>query len=128
MDLIKKSGSSLSPKNNNPVIPGSNPESIQINTMFNFLKKIPKSTHSVIPSSDPESRILKLSGLHCPSCAIDIDLTLEDTPGVISAKTNYAKSELKVSFDATKTSYKQIKKTIKDLGYRIIPEQPPIST
>jgi copper chaperone CopZ len=60
---------------------------------------------------------LKLSGLHCTSCATNIDLTLEDLEGVNSADTSYAKSETKISFDPSKTSLDQIKKTIESLGY-----------
>jgi copper chaperone CopZ len=66
-----------------------------------------------------ENITLKLSGLHCTSCATNIDLTLEDLPGVIEANTNYAKSELKLSFDPTKTSLAQIKSTIESLGYSL---------
>jgi len=60
---------------------------------------------------------LKLSGLHCSSCAVNIDMTLEDLPGV-SSKTSYQKSETEVTFDPSKTDLKSIKKTITDLGYK----------
>ena len=60
---------------------------------------------------------LKLSGLHCTSCATNIDLTLEDLPGVKSSDTNYAKSEAKITFDPSKINLESITKTITDLGY-----------
>lgn len=60
---------------------------------------------------------LKLSGLHCTSCAVNIDMTLEDLPGV-SSKTSYQKSETEVTFDPAKTDLKSIKKIITDLGYQ----------
>ena len=62
--------------------------------------------------------VLHLSGLHCSSCAVNIDLALEDLPGVI-AKTNYAKSETKIQYDPTQTTLDQIHFTIRDLGYSI---------
>ncbi|TRZ51993.1 copper chaperone [bacterium] len=62
---------------------------------------------------------LKLSGLHCTSCAINIDLTIEDLPGVKNSSTNYAKSEAKITFDNTQTNIKQITSVIRKLGYSI---------
>jgi len=87
--------------------------------MLNLFKKKtpPSTTNIVIPGSDPESRAIKLSNLDCPSCAIDLDLTLEELPGVTSAKTNYAKSEINISFDPKKITLQKIKSAIKSAGY-----------
>ncbi len=80
--------------------------------MFSLFKKTLKTTYSVIPGSDPESRTIKLSGLDCPTCAIDLDITLEEIPGVVSAKTNYAKSECHITFDTNLISLKEIQTKI----------------
>ena len=34
---------------------------------------------------------LQIQGMHCSSCAMNIDFDLEDLDGVKSAKTSYAK-------------------------------------
>ena len=81
--------------------------------MFNFFKK-PTPT-----STGQESLTLKLTGLHCSSCAVNIDLALEDLPGV-KASTNYAKSETKIEYDPTQTTLDAIHFTIRDLGYSIV--------
>ena len=68
--------------------------------MFNLFK--PKSTDSSLRAKhgnltpQTKSLTLHLSGLHCTSCAVNIDLALEDLPSVKS-KTNYAKSETIIS-------------------------------
>lgn len=62
---------------------------------------------------------LKLEGMHCSSCALAIDGELEDTPGVVSAKTSYAKSETEVLFDPEKTGEEKIRGIIATLGYKI---------
>jgi len=80
--------------------------------MFNIFK--PKPTNK-----DLKTVTLKLSGLHCTSCAVNIDLSLEDLPEV-SSKTNYAKSETVISYNPEKSSIKDIKKIITDLGYQIV--------
>ena len=84
--------------------------------MFNLLKK--KTTPSTI--NNLQSTTLKLNGLDCPSCAIDLDLTLEEIDGIISSKTSYAKSKIEISFEPSKISQKKINKTLTNLGYQII--------
>ena len=85
--------------------------------MFNFLK-LKQASSLRAERGNPETIILKLSGLHCTSCAVNIDLALEDLPSV-KAKTNYAKSETKIEYDPEQTTLDQIHFTIRDLGYSI---------
>ena len=79
--------------------------------MFGFQKNKIKTDNTIVA--------LKIAGLHCTSCAVNIDLTLEDIPGVIASHTNYAKSETKIEFDDNKTDLSTIKKEIISLGYSI---------
>lgn len=60
---------------------------------------------------------LKVQGMHCSSCAINIDFDLEDLEGVKSAKTSYARQECEVEFDPEKLEEKKILETIKKTGY-----------
>lgn len=77
--------------------------------MFSLFKKP--------PDQNLETVILKVTGMHCSSCATNIDLTLEDLDGVKNADTNYQKSSLKVSFDPTKIGLEMIMSEIGKLGY-----------
>lgn len=61
----------------------------------------------------------KIEGMHCSSCAMNIDGKLEDTEGVFEATTSYAKAQTKVVFDPEKVSPAQIKKVIKKAGYTV---------
>lgn len=47
---------------------------------------------------------LNIFGMHCTSCAFNIDGELEDTEGVKESKTNYAKQQTEVTFDPEKIS------------------------
>ena len=38
--------------------------------------------------------ILTIEGMHCTSCAMNIDGALEDTEGVFNSETSYAKSNV----------------------------------
>ena len=61
----------------------------------------------------------KISGMHCTSCALNIDLDLEELPGVISSNTNYAKSISKIEFDPDKISVFKIASQISKTGYTV---------
>lgn len=61
---------------------------------------------------------LKIKGMHCSSCAINIDFDLEDLEGIKSAKTSYAKEELEVEFDEKIISLEKISEQISKSGYK----------
>lgn len=67
-----------------------------------------------------EKRILEIKGMHCNSCALNIDFDLEDLDGVTKAVTNYAKSTLTIEFDPKKVTLKNILETIKKTGYEAV--------
>ena len=59
----------------------------------------------------------KIIGMHCTSCAMNIDGELEDTEGVQEANTNYAKNQTEVTFDTEKLTQENITTIIKRVGY-----------
>ena len=61
--------------------------------------------------------VLDIQGMHCSSCAMNIDFDLEDLDGIKEAKTNYARQKCEVEFDEDSISEDQIIKQIKDTGY-----------
>ncbi|MBI2443023.1 MAG: cation transporter [Candidatus Levybacteria bacterium] len=62
--------------------------------------------------------VLKITGMHCTSCAMNIDGDLEDyINGVKSAKTNYAKQECEVELEE-EVMIEQIITQIKETGYQ----------
>lgn len=79
--------------------------------MFNFFKKTPDNC---------QSHTFDLGGLHCSSCAVNIDLALEDLKGINKSKTSYQNSKIEICFDPELVNLKEIKKTISDLGYSIV--------
>lgn len=63
----------------------------------------------------------KITDMHCTSCALTIDMDLEDLEGITKAQTSYAKAETVVEFDHGKMSEQVILETIKKSGYTAIP-------
>lgn len=64
---------------------------------------------------------LKIEGMHCSSCALNIDFDLEDIKGVKSAKTSYASQVTEVEFDPEKVNDQEILETVKKTGYSAKP-------
>ena len=79
--------------------------------MFSFLKKNDTKQKNVQKLS------LKINGMHCVSCSLNIDGELEEMEGVLSASTSYAKSVCEVSYDPSRTSQKKMIATVQKLGY-----------
>jgi copper chaperone CopZ len=78
--------------------------------MFNLFKKKPAGT----------TITLKLRGLHCSSCSLNIDSEIEDLPGVISTTTSYAKQESVITYDPKVTNPSLFTPVIEKLGYLVI--------
>lgn len=62
--------------------------------------------------------ILKLEGMHCSACAMNIDFDVEDLAGVQSVKTSYARQECEVAYDSSVISIEQIIDQINKTGYK----------
>jgi len=60
-----------------------------------------------------------IKGMHCVSCAMIIEKTLLKEDGVKSCQVNYATEKLKVEFDDSKVSLKDLGKKIEPLGYEL---------
>lgn len=78
--------------------------------MFNFLK----------PKKTGETLILKLSGLHCTSCSLNIDGELEALPGVISSHTSYAKQTTVITYEPLTAHPNDFTRVIEQLGYTVL--------
>lgn len=62
---------------------------------------------------------LKIEGMHCSSCSMNIDFDLEDLNGVKNVKTNYARQESEIEFDTEIVTLQEIAKQIEKIGYKV---------
>lgn len=60
-----------------------------------------------------------LSGMHCESCALDIQETLAETAGVNRADVSYADKQAVVDYDETIVQDTTLIKKIQDLDYEV---------
>ena len=68
-----------------------------------------------------DTSTLVVSGMHCASCSLLIDETLEELPGVVSSSTDLRRETTTVEYDPAQTSLTAIAETIAGLGYAASP-------
>lgn len=71
----------------------------------------------------PTTITLEITGMHCSSCAINIDFELEDIDGVTDARTDYARQKSVITFDEQKVKPDQMIAIITKLGYEAIAQK-----
>jgi len=67
-----------------------------------------------------ETNTYTIKGMHCASCAIIIEKTLNKAEGVESARVNFGTESVKVVFNKEKTDFQKISKKVEPLGYSLI--------
>ena len=67
-----------------------------------------------------ETNTYTIKGMHCASCAIIIEKTLNKTEGVESAQVNFGTESVRVVFNKEKTDFQKISKKVEPLGYSLI--------
>lgn len=65
----------------------------------------------------------KITDMHCSSCALTIDMGLEDLEGVKQCRTSYAKGETDIEFDPEKVDEEKIIQAVKNSGYTAVQSQ-----
>ena len=65
------------------------------------------------------THVFRVEGMHCGSCSLLIDDTLEDLPGVSRSHTEFKAGRSTVTLDATRTDLQQVIDTITGLGYSV---------
>lgn len=65
--------------------------------------------------------VLRIEGMHCGACALNIDDALEDLDGVKRAKTSFARGRTKVDYDESRIEPADLEKAVAALGYSARP-------
>jgi len=66
--------------------------------------------------------ILKVTGMHCASCALLIEKNLKKKPGVINASVNYGTEKATIDYDESKADIRHFVHAIREVGYDVIEE------
>ncbi len=63
---------------------------------------------------------LRIVGMHCSSCAMAIDMALEDLHSVAEARTNYARASTEVVFDPQRVDLGALVEAVREAGYTAV--------
>jgi Cu+-exporting ATPase len=69
---------------------------------------------------DKKRAELKISGMHCATCAVTIEEALRGVPEVSGVKVNFGTDSAHVEFDPAKVTLARIEKAVKDAGYEVV--------
>ena len=64
---------------------------------------------------------LRIDGMHCSSCGLLVDETLEDLDGVIRSVTDVRRGRARIEFDPEVVRVEQLAAAIEALGYPSVP-------
>jgi len=64
--------------------------------------------------------IISISGMHCASCAVNIEKSLKKIDGVSEVNVNFASQRATIEFDPQKMSPPDLEKAINKIGYKAI--------
>ncbi|MGA2912218.1 MAG: heavy metal translocating P-type ATPase [Methanoregula sp.] len=72
--------------------------------------------------AEPEKKKaeLKISGMHCATCAVSIEESLSQIKEVGKAQVNFGTDTAHVEFDPAKVTLVELEKAIKDAGYDVV--------
>jgi len=69
-----------------------------------------------------EEKVIAIGGMHCATCALAIEETLKEIPGIKVASVSYASEKAMVRYDPAKVTEAAMKSAIDDLGYHYLGE------
>ena len=72
-----------------------------------------------------QKAVIQLDTLTCPSCALKIEGALKALPGITKDNVSvlFNASKVKLDFDESKVTIKEIEKAISTLGYDVLKSQ-----
>jgi P-type Cu+ transporter len=73
-----------------------------------------------MPGEQKKKAELKISGMHCATCAINIEESLSKVESVSNAQVNFGTDTAHVEFDPAKVTIADLEKAVKDAGYEVV--------
>jgi Cu+-exporting ATPase len=73
-----------------------------------------------MPGEQKKKAEIKISGMHCATCAINIEESLSKVESVSNAQVNFGTDTAHVEFDPAKVSIKDLEQVVKDAGYDVV--------
>jgi copper-(or silver)-translocating P-type ATPase len=72
-----------------------------------------------VPEPEKKKAELKITGMHCATCAVTVEEALAGVKDVSGAQVNFGTETAHVEFDPEKTSLAELEKAVRDAGYDV---------
>lgn len=66
---------------------------------------------------------LTIGGMHCATCALTVQDSLKEVPGVFDAKVNFALGKAMVGYDSSIAGQADLRKAVEEAGYKVLEVQ-----
>lgn len=66
---------------------------------------------------------IKIAGMHCASCALNVEKSLNKLEGVAKAQVNFGTEKATVEYDANKVELQELEDTVEEAGYGVVNEK-----
>ncbi|MDD1715376.1 MAG: copper ion binding protein, partial [Methanolinea sp.] len=76
-----------------------------------------------MPEGEKKRAELKISGMHCATCAVNIEKSLSGLGKVENASVNFGTDTASVEYDPSRVSLSDLERVIREAGYEVIFEQ-----
>lgn len=65
--------------------------------------------------------ILRIEGMHCGACAMNVDDALEELDGVRRSNTSFGRGRTKLEYDESRVGLEELQCAVATLGYQARP-------
>lgn len=66
---------------------------------------------------------IKISGMHCASCALNVEKSLQELEGVGEAQVNFGTEKATIEYDPKKLKLQDLEKTVENVGFSVVNEK-----
>jgi Cu+-exporting ATPase len=73
-----------------------------------------------MPKDEKKKAEIKISGMHCASCALNLEKAIGSLGNVSHVAVNYGTDTAQVEYDPTQVSIHDLEKAVKDAGYDVV--------
>ncbi len=74
-------------------------------------------------NSSKKKAKIKISGMNCASCALNVEKSLNNLKGVEEAQVNLNTEEADVNYDPDKLNLRELENAVKKAGYGVVNEK-----
>ena len=90
-----------------------NPKKVSLNQIENEVKNIGFEIHT-------DEITLKLQGMHCASCVMNVENFLKRLDGVFEVRADLTTQTARINYDKSKVSVDDFEKVINSLGFEVL--------